>query len=56
MQLLTLFFGDLFQYQKIHDVAVRPNRSAHLHLSLIGVTVQRLAEAFESNKMGRGKT
>ena len=39
MQLLTFFFGNFFQHQKIHDIAVRPNRSAHLHFGLIGVTV-----------------
>ena len=39
VQLLTFFFRDLFQHQKIHDIAVRPNRSTHLHFGLVGMTV-----------------
>src|SRR5262245_43304125 len=55
MQPRALFFGDFLQHEEIHDIAVRPDWSAHGYLDLIRVSMQGLTKAAESDEVGGGE-
>ena len=56
VQLVALFFRDPFQDQKVDDVAVRADRSAHRDCGPVGMPVQRLAKAVKGDEVSRGET